>query len=51
MARAFPFTTCCLNARSAASTKRYSQLATKALGEALAKIGKKSPTPKKQKAA
>lgn len=38
-----------LGHKSASSTKRYAHLATRSLGEALAKIGKKSPTSKNEK--
>ncbi|WP_223850545.1 tyrosine-type recombinase/integrase [Bordetella hinzii] len=40
-----------LGHKSAASTKRYSHLATETIGQAVAKIGKKSPNQKKTRAA
>ena len=40
-----------LGHKSAASTKRYSHLATETIGQAVAKIGKKSPNKKKTRAA
>lgn len=40
-----------LGHKSAASTKRYSHLATETIGHAVAKIGKKSPNQKKTRAA